>query len=216
MIPSAERPLEIDDLGRTPYREAMAVMEQRVTDRLADRVPDALLVVEHPPVLTLGRAGRRDHVVATSAVLDELGIEVVETGRGGDVTYHGPGQVVGYPVLSLAPDRKDVRRYVATLEQVMIDVCAGYGLRAGRSEGQIGCWIEGARKVGAIGVRISKWVTSHGFAFNVVPDMTHFALIVPCGIADKPVTSLAAELGRAPPLDETRDRLIASFRANFR
>lgn len=216
MIPSAERPLEIVDLGRTPYREAMAVMEQRVTDRLADRVPDALLVVEHPPVLTLGRAGRRDHVVATSAVLDELGIEVVETGRGGDVTYHGPGQVVGYPVLSLAPDRKDVRRYVATLEQVMIDVCAGYGLRAGRSEGQIGCWIEGARKVGAIGVRISKWVTSHGFAFNVVPDMTHFALIVPCGIADKPVTSLAAELGRAPPLDETRDRLIASFRANFR
>lgn len=194
-----------------PYRLALERMEARVADRLAGRVRDALLLVEHDPVLTLGRAANQAHVVAAEGALAELGIEVVPTGRGGDVTYHGPGQIVGYPVLSLAPHRKDVKRYVADLEQVMIDVCAEYGLEATRSPGQIGCWVDGARKIGAIGVRISKWVTSHGFAFNVAPDMGHFRLIVPCGIADKPVTSLALELGEAPPVEQVRQRCVEAF-----
>lgn len=190
-------------------------MESRATERVADQVSDALILVEHDPVLTLGRSAKLENVLADEAALAKMGIEVVPTGRGGDVTYHGPGQVVGYPVISLAPDRKDVRRYVSDLEQVMIDVCASYGVEATRSEGQIGCWVDGRRKIGAIGVRISKWVTSHGFAFNVDPDMGHFGLIVPCGIADKPVTSLALELGSAPPFEEVRERLLDAFRRIF-
>lgn len=191
-------------------------MEARFHARLRGEVADALLLLEHEPVLTLGRRAERSHVLASADELAAAGVELFETGRGGDVTYHGPGQVVGYPVVSLAPDRKDVKRYVADLEGVMIDVCSSYGLEAGRSEGRIGCWLGGGtRKVGAIGVRISKWVTSHGFALNVAPNMGHFGLIVPCGIADKPVTSLALELGRPPVLDEVVDRCAEAFLRRF-
>lgn len=190
-------------------------MEQRVAARVEGRVPDALILVEHPPVLTLGRRAERQHILASEELLNRYAIEVIETGRGGDVTYHGPGQVVGYPVISLAPERKDVKRYVAGLEQIMIDVCGSYGLEAGRSPGQIGCWVDGRRKVGAIGVRISKWVTSHGFALNVAPSLEHFGLIVPCGISDKPVTSLQAELGQQPDIEEVFDRCAELFLEAF-
>lgn len=193
------------------YRPALELMEARAEARVQGAVPDALFLVEHQPVLTLGRRADLAHVLASPEVLKTAGIEVVPTGRGGDVTYHGPGQVVGYPVISLAPDRKDVRRYVSDLEQVMIDVCASYGVEAGRSPGEIGCWLDERRKIGAIGVRISRWVTSHGFAFNVAPNLGHFAMIVPCGIANKPVTTLELELGEAPPFEEVVDRLEAAF-----
>jgi lipoyl(octanoyl) transferase len=142
--------------------------------------------------------------------LKELHVDVFETGRGGDVTYHGPGQLVGYPILDLNPDRRDVHQYVRDLEEVMIRVCAGYGLEAGRIKGLSGAWI-GAEKIGAIGVRISRWITSHGFAFNVTTDVDFFKLIVPCGISDRGVTSLAARLEEAPSMVEVEDRFIAHF-----
>lgn len=191
-------------------------MEARSAARRQNEVPDALLLLEHPPVLTLGRRGDQGHILATPSELEALGIDVFHAGRGGDVTYHGPGQVVGYPILSLEPDRRDVRRYVSDLEGIMIDVCGSFGLVADRSPGQIGCWVgERSRKIGAVGVRISRWVTTHGFALNVDPDPAHFRAIVPCGIADKPVTSLARELGFAPPIEDVMDRCEVHFLARF-
>jgi lipoyl(octanoyl) transferase len=142
------------------------------------------------------------------------GYDVFEAGRGGDVTYHGPGQVVGYPILDLSPDRCDVHRYVRDLEDVMIRTCADYGIDAERVAGRTGCWV-GPEKIGAIGVRIARWVTSHGFAFNVRNDLAPFGLIVPCGIRDRGVTSLAHLLGREPPLDDVMDRLAANLLAVF-
>ncbi|MDP6946124.1 MAG: lipoyl(octanoyl) transferase LipB, partial [Myxococcota bacterium] len=161
------RSLEVIRLGRVAYGDALERMEARVEARLKGEVPDALFLLEHTPVLTLGRRADRGHILLDRAGLAARGVEVFETGRGGDVTYHGPGQIVGYPVLDLKPERKDVRKYVADLEQVMIDTSRDYGVEAGRVEGLIGAWIEERRKIGAIGVRISRWVTSHGFALNV-------------------------------------------------
>ena len=211
----AERPLEIVRLGRLRYAEGLQLMEDRVKARLHNEVPDTLYLLEHEPVLTMGRRADENNIVVPRAQLETMGIEVHETGRGGDVTYHGPGQVVGYPIISLAPDRKDVRRYVCDLEKVMIDTCAHYGLEAGRLDGLIGTWLDGNRKIGAIGVRISRWVTSHGFAFNVTSDLDAFRLIVPCGIRDKGVTSLQKELGRDVPIAETMDILEQKFRSRF-
>jgi lipoyl(octanoyl) transferase len=180
-----------------------------VEERRAGRIPDVLLLLQHPPVITLGIKpdASRANIVATPERLVELSVEVHETGRGGDVTYHGPGQIVGYPILDLKPDRCDVHRYVRDLEEVMIRVCADYGLKADRIKGLTGAWI-GAEKIGAIGVRISRWITSHGFAFNVTTDLDHFRLIVPCGIADRGVTSLARATGRDVRIDEAEDAVI--------
>jgi len=180
------RQLEVRRLGLVRYGEALAMQRGLVEERRAGRVPDLLLLLEHPPVITLGvRAdGGRANVVASDDRLADLGIEVHETGRGGDVTYHGPGQIVGYPILDLRPDRCDVHKYVRDLENVMIRVCADYGVKAGQVAGLTGTWV-GAEKIGAIGIRISRWITSHGFAFNVCTDLEHFKLIVPCGIADR-------------------------------
>ncbi len=183
---------------------------------MAGDVPDALFLLEHRPVFTLGRRADRSHILGGPERLATHGIEVHETGRGGDVTYHGPGQLVGYPVIDLRPDRKDVKRYVHDLEQVMIDVCAAYGVSAHRVDGLIGCWVDGRRKIGAIGVRIAKWVTMHGFALNVSDEvMSAFRLIVPCGIADKDVTSLEREIGRRPSWDEVADIVEDRFRLRF-
>lgn len=212
---SAARHLEVVRLPRTRYGDGVALMEERVQARIREEAPDTLFLLEHEPVITLGRRADENNIVVSREALEARGVEVFETGRGGDVTYHGPGQIVGYPVIDLKPDRKDVRRYVADLEQVMIDVCGTYGIEAGRVDGMIGAWIEGRRKIGAIGVRISKWVTSHGFAFNVTTALDAFQLIVPCGIRDKGVTSLALELGREVELDEVRERIDAAFRARF-
>ncbi len=186
-----------------------------VEERRAGRVPNLLLLLQHPPVITLGvRGGSRAHVTASDALLASRGIEVHDAGRGGDVTYHGPGQIVGYPILDLRPDRCDVHRYVRDLEDVMIRVCADYGVEAGRAAGMSGAWV-GADKIGAIGVRISRWITSHGFAFNVNTRLDDFQLIVPCGIADRGVTSLQKLSGRALSIDEVENRIIRRFAEVF-
>jgi lipoyl(octanoyl) transferase len=210
------RPLEVRRLGTMAYPEALAMQRALVEERRADRVPDLLILLQHPAVITLGVKGDggRTNVVATSDRLSELGIAVEETGRGGDVTYHGPGQIVGYPIIDLRPDRQDVHRYVRDLEEVMIRTCADYGLEAGRIAGLTGAWL-GADKIGAIGVRISRWITSHGFAFNVSTRLEHFQLIVPCGISDRGVTSLEKATGRTMSIGEVEDRLIGHFATVF-
>ena len=198
------------------YSEALALQRALVEERRADRVPDLLILLQHPAVITLGVKGDggRSNVVATPDRLSGLGIAVEETGRGGDVTYHGPGQIVGYPILDLRPDRQDVHRYVRDLEEVMIRTCADYGLEAGRVAGLTGTWI-GAEKIGAIGVRISRWITSHGFAFNVSTRLDHFQLIVPCGITDRGVTSLEKATGRTISIEEVEGRMVQHFAAVF-
>lgn len=210
------RPLEVRRLGVVPYAEALALQRTLVEERRADRLPDLLLLLQHPPVITLGVKGDggRGHVIASAARLAELDIETHETGRGGDVTYHGPGQIVGYPILDLRPDRCDVHRYVRDVEDVMIRTCAAFGIAAGRVKGLTGTWV-GPAKIGAIGIRISRWITSHGFAFNVTTDLDHFKLIVPCGIEDRGVTSLEREAGRHVVMAEVEEVLVREFCAVF-
>jgi lipoyl(octanoyl) transferase len=178
-------------------------------------VDDTLLILEHEPVFTLGRNARASNVLFPAEQLRERGFDVHDVGRGGDVTYHGPGQVVGYPILDLSPDRRDVHRYVRDLEEVMIRTCADYGVAAGRIAGLTGCWVA-ENKIGAIGVRISRWVTSHGFAFNVKPEaLAPFRLIVPCGIRDKGVTTLEAAAGRPVRMEDVMGRLEAHLAAVY-
>lgn len=210
------RDLEVRRLGVVPYAEAWALQRAIVEERRSERVPDTLLLLQHPPVITLGVRGDggRANIVASGSRLAELGIEVSETGRGGDVTYHGPGQIVGYPILDLRPDRCDVHRYVRDLEEVMIRTCANFGVHAGRIAGLTGAWI-GAAKVGAIGVRISRWITSHGFAFNVNTNLDDFALIVPCGIVGHGVTSLERVLERHVAIGDVEDAVIQHFESVF-
>jgi lipoyl(octanoyl) transferase len=198
-----------------PYRDALALQRVLVEDRRAGRVDDTLLLVEHPHVLTLGVRGDggRSHVLAAPEALAAAGIDVLETGRGGDITYHGPGQIVGYPIIDLDPDRRDVHRYVRDLEEVLIRVAADCGIAAGRIAGLTGVWVEN-EKLAAIGVRISRWVTSHGFALNVTTDLDYFRLIVPCGIADRGVTSLA-RLGSTRSRAEVEDLVVARFAEVF-
>ena len=198
------------------YEQALELQRSLVEARKAERIPDQLLLLEHPPVITLGAKVRNDrsHVLASEEALDEAGVELFEAGRGGDVTYHGPGQLVGYPIIDLRPDRCDVHRYVRDLEAVLIDAAARFGVQAHRAEGLTGAWV-GRDKLAAIGVRISRWITSHGFAFNVSTDLTHFGLIVPCGIPDRGVTSLERLLGTAPPMVEVEDAVVRSFAAVF-
>ena len=210
------RELEVRRLGLVPYDEALDMQRALVEERRAGRVPDLLLLLQHPAVITLGVKGDggRANIVATDGRLAELGIAVQETGRGGDVTYHGPGQIVGYPILDLKPDRCDVHRYVRDLEEVMIRVCADYGVTAGRIKGLTGTWV-GAEKIGAIGVRLSRWITSHGFAFNVSTDLDHFKLIVPCGISDRGVTSLERATGRRLTVEDVEEAIVQRFQDVF-
>jgi len=209
------RTLRVHNLGRVEYADGLALMRLAV-DRLQAREPaetDWLFLLEHPPVLTLGRSADGSHIVADPGWLRGRGFEVHETDRGGDVTYHGPGQLVAYPVMDLG-DRPDVRRFVADLEEAMLRTCSDLGVPGSRHPEHRGAWI-GPRKVGAVGVHLSRWITTHGVALNVDPDLSHFGAIVPCGIADPGlgVTSLRAELeksGRPPPtLEGAADRLAA-------
>src|SRR5689334_18314921 len=206
----ASRRLTVRRLGSMPYREALALQRELVAKRQAGEIDDVLLLVEHPHVLTLGVRGDggRSHVLAAADALAARGIEIVEAGRGGDITYHGPGQLVGYPILDLKPDRRDVHRYVRDLEEVLIRTASDYGIVAGRIEGLTGVWV-GGEKLAAIGVRIARWVTSHGFALNVATDLQQFNLIVPCGIADRGVTSLERLLGRPIDRVEVEARVVA-------
>jgi lipoyl(octanoyl) transferase len=184
------RQIDVRRLGLIDYREALRTQQALVEERRAGRIEDVLLLVEHPPVVTIGvRKDGRSHIIATAEALAARGIEVFETGRGGDVTYHGPGQIVGYPILDLKPDRCDVHRYVRHLEEVVIRAVGDFGIGASRIQGLTGVWVAD-QKLAAIGVRLSRWITSHGFALNVSTDLDDFGLIVPCGIADRGVTSL--------------------------
>lgn len=212
------RELAIRRLGVVPYDEALALQRALVEQRKAGTIPDTLLLLQHPHVLTLGVKGDggRGHILVPEDRLAALGVAVSETGRGGDVTYHGPGQLVGYPIIDLDPDRRDVHRYVRDLEEVMIRVCASCGVTAGRIPGKTGTWVRltppaEPAKIGAIGVRISRWITSHGFAFNVWTDLEFFRLIVPCGIAEYGVTSLKSEIGVEIPMADVEARFVQLF-----
>jgi lipoyl(octanoyl) transferase len=210
------RQLDVRHLGIVSYADGLALQAELVQQRRTGTIPDTLLLLQHPHVLTVGvKKDGRAHILAGPDRLAELGVEVFDTGRGGDVTYHGPGQIVGYPILDLNPDRRDVHRYVRDLEDVMIRVCGSYGIEAGRVPGLTGTWItdptRGPEKIGAIGVRISRWVTSHGFAFNVTTDLGFFDLIVPCGISDRGVTSLQRAVHRPLELADVALRLAVEM-----
>jgi lipoyl(octanoyl) transferase len=197
------RPLEellVRWLGRVPYRAACDEQARLVARRRSGAIPDTLLLLEHPPVITLGRSGDARNVLADRDELARRGIEFHEAGRGGDVTYHGPGQLVGYPIVNLAPDRKDLWKYVRNLEEAIIGTLAAYGIEGRRFQKLTGVWI-GEEKVAAIGVRVSRWVTSHGFALNVSSNLDHFRTIVPCGIRNYGVTSLERIMSDPPGLE---------------
>lgn len=212
--------LNVRRLGRVSYDDGLKLQAQLVEERKSDAIADTLLLLEHPSVITLGVKTRQGpkHIVASAEQLETEGVTVHETGRGGDVTYHGPGQLVGYPILNLAPDRKDVHRYVRDLEEVLIRTAATFGIVAKRVPGLTGVWVgdEGREeKLAAIGVRISRWITSHGIALNVSTNLDHFGLIVPCGIADRGVTSLEKLLGRSVPMAEAEDAFASAFETVF-
>ena len=206
------------DLGLIPYGPACELQQLLVEARKAAAIPDVLLFCEHPHVITLGRNAKRDNLLASDRVLAQMNAELHPTNRGGDITYHGPGQIVGYPILDLTEHRRDVRWYVEQLEEVMIRATADFGIAAHRVEGHHGVWIEapsGEEKLGALGVHLSRWVTSHGFAYNVSTDLRYFDMIVPCGITDKRVTSLERALGHPIPIGQVRDRVITDFATTF-
>lgn len=203
-------------LGRVEYADGLEIQKRLVEERRAGRIPDTLLLLEHPPVITLGvkSRGKQTNIIASRERLSGAGVAVFDTGRGGDVTYHGPGQLVGYPILDLRPDRCDVHRYVRDLEEVLIQAVAAFGVTGTRLTGLTGVWVGPAAredKLAAIGVRISRWITSHGFALNVAPDLDHFAFIVPCGIRDRGITSLEQLLGRSVSMDDVQDAVVRGF-----
>ncbi len=223
-------------LGRVRYADAHALQERLVEERARGACPDTLLLLEHEPVVTLGRSAHEENVLLPRARLESLGVDVHETTRGGDVTYHGPGQLVAYPIFDLSPDRCDVRRYVRDLARVMIALAGAHGVQAAFLEGDpklVGVWTDAASpskwpgdprgqagaarpaKLGAIGVRLSRWITMHGFAFNVSTDLEGFRLIVPCGIGQYGVTSLAALGARAPAVEDVARASIAHFEQVF-
>jgi lipoyl(octanoyl) transferase len=199
-------------LGVVPYDEALQLQRALVDERQRGQVDDLLLLVQHPHVLTLGVRGDggRAHILASPDQLAARDVLVRETGRGGDITYHGPGQLVGYPIVDLKPDRCDVHRYVRDLEEVLIRTAADYGIAGQRVPGLTGVWV-GREKLAAIGVRVARWVTSHGFALNVSTDLEYFSWIVPCGIPDRGVTSLERVLGRHVEASQVEQRLVANF-----
>jgi lipoyl(octanoyl) transferase len=200
----------IINLGLIGYAEAYALQKRVVAARKAEVIDDVILLCEHPHVITQGRNGKREHLLVSERVLRQKGMEYYETSRGGDITYHGPGQIVGYPILNLGTIRRDVVWYVRTLEEAMIRATAEFGVTAERVAGKTGIWVRTGNteeKLAAIGVHISRWVTSHGFAYNVSTDLRNFDLIVPCGIADRKATSLEKLLGRSVEEKEVAPRI---------
>jgi lipoyl(octanoyl) transferase len=211
-----EKTCWVVNAGLVPYAWASNFQLNLVQARKAGAIPDTLVFCEHPHVITLGRNGHHEHLRASNHLLAQMHVEFHLSDRGGDITYHGPGQIVGYPILDLAEHKRDVRWYVGQLEEVMIRATADFGLAAKRVEGQHGVWLDSQggspdEKLGALGVHLSRWVTSHGFAYNVSTDLRYFDLIVPCGIAGKRATSLERALGRAVSPQEAERCLISHF-----
>ncbi len=211
----ATRTVQVRRLGTLSYADALALQSELVARRRAREVVDTLLLLEHPHVITLGSGSHDENVLVSAEERAARGIELFETGRGGDVTYHGPGQLVGYPILDLKPDRCDLHRYLRDLEEVLIGVLAEFGLAGGRKEGLTGVWVED-RKLAAIGVRVSSgWITSHGFALNVNTDLSFFGTIVPCGIRAHGVGSISGELGRPVAMADVEAAVVRSFERVF-
>jgi len=208
------RVCELRNLHLVTYENAMHLQQKLVALRQSDSIPDQLLLLEHPPVITLGRGGDATNLLAPPDVLRAQRVRFYQTTRGGDITYHGPGQIVGYPIVYLGEGNRDVRKYVTKLEEVLIRTVADYGITATRVEGKRGIWV-GENKIAAIGVRIARWVTSHGFALNVSTNLEHFRLITPCGIHGAGVTSISREIGREISTDEVRSVLVAKFAEIF-
>ena len=224
----SEKTCWVVELGLMAYQPAFDLQRRLVAARKCGAVPDVLLLCEHPHVITLGRNGRQEHLLASAHLLRQMCVEFHSSDRGGDITYHGPGQIVGYPILNLAAIRRDVAWYVRQLEEAMIRATADFGVVAGRNAGMTGVWVDrsgdasgeandvaghaaAVEKLAAIGVHLSRWVTSHGFAYNVSTDLRYFDLIVPCGIANKRATSLERLLGRAVRRDEVTPRIVAQL-----
>lgn len=208
------RRCEFHRLHLVTYENGMKLQQKLVEMRQREEIDDQLLFLEHPPVITLGRGGDATNLLATPEALAGHGVRFYETTRGGDITYHGPGQIVGYPILHLGEGNRDVRKYVTAIEEVLIRTVAEYGITAARAEGMRGIWV-GNDKIAAIGVRIARWVTSHGWALNVNTNLEHFRLITPCGLRGTSVTSIERETGRRVPLDEVREVLAAKFAEVF-
>lgn len=209
------RVVEVQSLGEVEYSRGLDLQSHLVVCRRNAEVPDQLLLLEHPHVITQGTGSHPEHLLLSAEELEGRGIQLHPAGRGGDVTYHGPGQLVGYPILDLKPHRKDLHRYLRDLEEVIILTLAHFGLEGVREEGRTGVWCQGG-KVAAMGVRVSSgWITSHGFALNVAPDLTYFETIVPCGIRDRKVTSMAALLAGAPVWEEVTDAVVSAFGTVF-
>jgi lipoyl(octanoyl) transferase len=203
--------IKVVDLGMIHYMEAFDLQNELLRLRQQDRIGDVLLLLEHPAVLTIGRSGHRSNLLVPEEELNRMGVKVYDINRGGDITYHGPGQIVGYPVFHLASMGKDIRKFVRNLEEVFIRLLdREYGIAAGRDPVHTGVWI-GEEKITAIGLAVKHWVTQHGFAFNVNTDLSHFQWIVPCGIADKGVTSLAAQLGKNPDIQKVKGQVAEYF-----
>jgi lipoyl(octanoyl) transferase len=214
------RTLSVIRPGLLAYPDGLALQTKLVDERRRGEIGDTLVLLEHPAVITLGvrTRGKATHIIATAEELAREGVTVHETGRGGDVTYHGPGQLVGYPIFDLKPDRCDVHQYVRDIEEALIVALRRFDISGKRVTGLSGVWVGsngGEEKVAAIGVRISRWITSHGFALNVVPDLRHFRLIVPCGIADRGVTSIERLLGHSVPMADVETAVVGGFTEVF-
>ncbi len=212
---------EVQWLGRRGYQEVWDEQKRLVDSRYENAIPDTLLLLEHPPTLTLGRAAHAEHLLASPETLQREGVAVLETDRGGDITYHGPGQLVGYPILNLngTPHQPDLHRYLRNIEEVLIRTLADFDVAADRFPGYTGVWVgrdaTQPRKIAAIGIKCSRWITMHGFALNVAPNLSHFDWIVPCGIHEYGVTSLAQILERPVTIEEVKPAIIRQFDAVF-
>jgi lipoyl(octanoyl) transferase len=206
--------LHVEQLGLVDYPSALALQRERVAQRKAGTIPDTLLLLEHPHVYTLGRNAGPENILVSAEFLASRGAQVFQTDRGGDVTYHGPGQLVGYPILDLTQHQRDISWYMRSLEEVFMRTARDFGIEAERSPGAAGVWV-GNDKLAAMGVHLSRWVTSHGFALNVNTDLSYFEWIVPCGLRDKGVTSLAKLLGHPVKMEDVVERVVEHFGVGF-
>jgi lipoyl(octanoyl) transferase len=202
------------DLGFIDYKEAWDLQKEIFTKRVHNETGDTFFLLEHPHTYTLGKVAEKENLISNDEQLKELGIKVYEIDRGGDITYHGPGQIVGYPIIKLSDWKEDTHEYLRGLEEVIMNVSSDYGLKTERNSKYTGVWIDN-RKIAAIGIKVSRWVTMHGFAFNINTDLNYFGGIIPCGIRDKDVTSLQRELGNEVNIDEVKIKLVKEFEKFF-
>lgn len=211
---STYRSFDYIDLDFIEYDKAWELQKDVFKLRTSNEIEDILFLLEHPHTYTLGKTAERKNLISNETFLNKYGIKIYDIDRGGDITYHGPGQIVGYPIIKLSNWKEDTHLYLRNLEQVIIDVCADYGLQTNRIEGLTGVWIDD-RKIAAIGIKVSRWVTMHGFAFNINTDLNLFDGIIPCGITDKKVTSLQKELGSEVDIQKVKQKIVNKFKEAF-